>query len=107
MRIIIPAGSDFSSIWPRNRYSHRVGIVIHITPERLFTCPGIRTEFKPSVLGWLSRWRKMPPENPLDGSVTELVDLSILQTYDLLEQAIWTIQRFSLPEMMTDWMALS
>jgi hypothetical protein len=32
-----------SSISARNRYSHRVGIIIHITPERLFTCPGIRT----------------------------------------------------------------
>src|SRR4051794_13365943 len=32
-----------SSISARNHYSHRVGIVIHITPERLFTCPGIRT----------------------------------------------------------------
>src|SRR4051812_11707200 len=30
-------------VWPRNRYSHRVGIRIHITPELLFTCPGIRT----------------------------------------------------------------
>src|SRR5205085_7636906 len=33
---------DSSSISARNRYSHRAGILIHITPERLFTCPGIR-----------------------------------------------------------------
>src|SRR5947207_3067764 len=29
----------FSSISARNPYSDRVGIRIHIAPERLFTCP--------------------------------------------------------------------
>jgi len=42
---------DSSSISARNRYSHRAGILIHITPERLFTCPGIRT------LGYANRHR--------------------------------------------------
>ena len=42
----------------------------------------------------------------IDRSVAGLVDLSILQTSDLLEQAMWTIQQFSLPEMMTDWTIL-
>jgi hypothetical protein len=35
--------ASFSIHSGRNPYSHRVGIRIHITPERLFTCPGIRT----------------------------------------------------------------
>jgi hypothetical protein len=34
-------GSDYSH--PRNPYSHPPGISIHIAPESVFTCPGIRT----------------------------------------------------------------
>src|ERR1035437_7125959 len=34
-------GSDYSH--PRNLYSHPPGIFIHIAPESVFTCPGIRT----------------------------------------------------------------
>jgi hypothetical protein len=40
-------GSDYSHprnlySHPRNPYSHPPGIFIHIAPESLFTCPGIR-----------------------------------------------------------------
>ena len=37
-------GPHFPFASRRNPYSHRAGIFIHITPERLFTSPGIRTE---------------------------------------------------------------
>jgi hypothetical protein len=36
------ARSNSLFISAKNLYSHRVGILIHITPEQLFTCPGIR-----------------------------------------------------------------
>ena len=39
----------------RNPYSHRSGIRIHNFPERLFTCPGIRTGLlAPSAIGCLT-----------------------------------------------------
>ena len=40
---MIPTQARFLFIPPRNPYSHRSGILIHISPERLFTCSGIRT----------------------------------------------------------------
>src|SRR5207248_3206338 len=39
---MIPTQARFLFIPPRNPYSHRSGILIHISPERLFTCSGIR-----------------------------------------------------------------
>src|SRR5438477_7066522 len=39
---MIPTQARFLFISPRNPYSHRSGILIHISPERLFTCSGIR-----------------------------------------------------------------
>src|SRR5580704_12830093 len=45
---LFPRGSDYShprNLYSpaRNPYSHPPGIFIHIAPESLFTCPGIRT----------------------------------------------------------------
>src|SRR3984957_3358221 len=37
-------GSDYSH--PRNPYSHPPGIFIHIAPESVFTCPGIRARLR-------------------------------------------------------------
>src|SRR4051794_11597751 len=47
---------DSSSILTRNPYSHRAGISIHITPERLFTWPGIRTMFVVARLEMIISW---------------------------------------------------
>jgi hypothetical protein len=43
----------------------------------------------------------------IDGSVAGPLDPAILQSSDLPENPTWSLQRFLLREMMTDWMALS
>jgi putative transposase len=50
------AVSDSPSISTRNLYSHRLGILIHITPERLFTCPGIRSVSEATIYTWKAKY---------------------------------------------------
>ena len=49
---MIPTQARFLFIPPRNPYSHRSGILIHISPERLFTCSGIRTKPQLAKIGF-------------------------------------------------------